>query len=203
MHKRGPRGDISADDILSAADDLVIKLGDASKVSLRMLAGHVGVSANAIYTYFPSLDAVLHELADQRLGRLRAANLLADPCPHCGLRELQNRARDLFATPGTRALMRYQPVLGKESFRLSETVMELCEGATLPARDCHDLIMGWFYGSAMLVDEGWTSGTDTLRGSGEWALDYPLVIGRSDANPEAQFDAILRGIGIECHPTGS
>lgn len=204
MGRRGPRGDLTRERILQAADALVIRQQDVGAVSLRMLAGELGVTANAIYTYFPSLGQIIHDLADQRLGRLHVDDLLTDDsggvgCRHCALRELLRRTQQLYASPGTLLLLKAQPVLGENSFRLSESVMQLCEGAELSPRDCHDLIMGWFYGSASLAAEGWTAGTDDLRASGRWDERFPRVAARADPDQPAQFEAILRGIGIIHH----
>lgn len=209
MTRRGPRGDLSREAILAAADNLVVEHGDVAKVSLRGVAARLGVTANALYTYVPSLAAMLHDLADERLGLLRVHELVpptmtAPTCSHCALVELYHRATALYASPGTLALLKAQPVLGPHSFSLSESVMFLCTGAALPARDAHDLIMGWFYGSASLAAEGWTSGTDAIRTAPpEWAEEFPLIAGRTDADRDAQFAAILHGIGLVHTGTGA
>ena len=57
--------------------------------------------------------------------------------------------------------------------------------------------MGWFYGSASLIAEGWTGGTDELRALGWGSEDFPQVSARPEADVWAQFGAILRGLGIE------
>lgn len=201
MARRGPRGDLSRRAILAAADALVTERGGLDGVSLRGVAAALGVAANALYTYVPSWAALVHDVADARLGRLRVGELVrpsagTSTCAHCALTELFGRATELYATPGTLALLKAQPVLGPESFRLSETVMALCADADVQARDAHDLIMGWFYGSASLAAEGWAAGTDAVRVAGNWAEDFPLVSARPDPEPAAQFAAILRGLGI-------
>lgn len=201
MVRRGPRGDLRRQTILAAADALVDRHGGLDGVSLRAVAGVLGVAANALYTYFPSRAALVHDLADARLGRLRVDELVppsigARGCAHCALTGLFRRAAALYATPGTLALLKAQPVLGPESFRLSETVMLLCADADVAPRDAHDLIMGWFYGSASLAAEGWATGTDALRHAADWVDGFPLVSARPDPQPAAQFAAILRGLGI-------
>lgn len=202
MGRRGPRGDLSRDVILKAADELVVEHGDVARVSLRGVAAALGVTANALYTYVESREQILHDLADERLGRLRPEELLrlAEECRHCALLELFRRATTLYTTPGTLPLLKAQPTLGPHSFRLSETVMQLCEGGLLEPRDAHDLVMGWFYGSASLDAEGWTAGTDTLRASPDVSSVFPRVGQRPDPDRAAQFAAILRGIGIEHQP---
>lgn len=198
MAKPGPRRDLDATRILDGADGLLAEHGTVEKISLRMLAAHIGVTANAIYTYFPTLDAVWHELADRALGRLHPLDVLDNPCPHCAVLELAHRAGALFADDATTSLLRHQPVMGVHSFELSETVMTLCEGALIDPRNAHDLIMGWFWGSAALNGDGWTAATDAIRASGEGAEQFPRIFGRAPSLPDAQAAAILRGLGIEC-----
>lgn len=197
MASRGPRGGITQESILRAADRLLAAHGRVEGVSLRGLASEVGVAVNALYTYFPSLDAVWHDLADERLGLLRPADLLDRGCPHCALLELADRAMTVLGDPRTVSLLRRGPVLGPCSFALSETVMTLTAHGALDPRDSHDLVVGWFYGSAVLEGEGWTAGTDALRDA-EPLGAFPRIAGRSDPDRRQQAEAILRGIGLTC-----
>lgn len=197
LSRRGPRGDISRERILAVADELVRARGSIDGISLRTVATTVGIAANAIYTYFPSLRAIWHELGDARLGTLNPEELLTIECRHCALLELLRRANTMVTIPGTLSLLRAQPILGRHSFRLSETVMQLTAGASVHPRDAHDLILGWFYGSSVLADEGWTSGTDDIRAEGDLA-DFPLIAHRPEPRPDAQVGAMLAGLGISC-----
>lgn len=157
----------------------------------------MGVAANTLYTYFPTLRAIWHDLGDERLGMLHPEELLSISCRHCALTQLVERAQAMSEVPGTLSLLRAQPVLGPHSFRLSETIMSLTAEALVDPRDAHDLIVGWFYGSTLLSNEGWTSGTDEIRTEADLS-GFPLIAGRSDAQPGAQWEAILRGLGIGC-----
>lgn len=198
MSRRGPRGDLNRERIKGAADELLIEKGRVESVSLRMIAQRLDVAANAIYTYFENLGELWHELGDDRLGRLEPQNL-SRTCSHCSLRVLMGRAQELYAQPGTLALMFHAPILGPHSFRLSETVMELGGEASLNRRDVHDAIMGWFFGSAALNSGGWTSGTDAQLGEPRIREQFPLIAQRDQPDPEAQFLALLSGLGIVCH----
>lgn len=200
MAARGPRGDITAERILRAADRLLADHGRVEGISLRAVAVEVGVAVNAIYTYFPSLDAIWHDLADERLGRLQPQDLLERECAHCALLELADRAASVMSTPGTISLLRRGPVLGRSSFVLSETIMAITEHGSLDPRDAHDLIVGWFYGSAVLQGEGWTAGTDAIR-EAEVLADFPRIAGRSHPERRQQAEAILRGIELTCTAT--
>jgi AcrR family transcriptional regulator len=197
MASRGPRGDITAASVLRAADRLLVERGRVEGISLRGVAAEVGVAVNALYTYVPSLDAIWHDLADERLGRLQPADLLDRECPHCALLELADRAMTVMGAPGTVSLLRRGPVLGPCSFALSETIMALTEHGSLEPRDAHDLVVGWFYGSSVLDGEGWTSGTDAIRDA-ETLADFPRIAGRSAPDHRRQAEAILRGIGLSC-----
>lgn len=197
MRPRGPRGDISAASILRAADRLLAAHGAVEAISLRGIAAEVGVAVNALYTYFPSLQAIWHDLADERLGLIEPQELLDRPCAHCAILELVDRAASMMRTPGTISLLRRGPVLGRCSFVLSETIMALTEQSSFDPRDAHDLIVGWFYGSSILDGEGWASGTDAIRDA-EALEDFPRIAGRSDPDRRQQIEAILRGMGMGC-----
>lgn len=152
---------------------------------------------NAPYSYFPSLDAIWHDLADRRLGQLRPEELIIHECPHCAFLELADRGMALLLTPGTVSLLRRGPVLGRCSFVLSETIMALAERGSIDPRDAHDLLVGWFYGSAVLDGEGWTSGTDAIRAT-DPLESFPRIARRSPRNRRQQAEALLRGIGLAC-----
>lgn len=201
MRRRGPRGDVDPARILRAADALLTERGQLDGISLRSIAAEVGVATNALYTYFPSLRAIWHDLADERLGTIEPRSLLAHECPHCAILALADRAAAMARIPGTLSLLRAQPVLGPHSFALSETIMTLTERCSVTPRDAHDLIVGWFYGSSILDADGWTSGTDRIRES--QSLDaFPRIAARDAPDHHAQIAAILRGIGLECTRNG-
>nr|WP_018297289.1 TetR/AcrR family transcriptional regulator [Corynebacterium lubricantis] len=193
--KRGPRGDISKALILEAADTLLRGKGTPQGISLRSVAAEVGVATNALYTYFPSLARIWHDLGDQRLALLHPEELLEMDCRSCALLSLAQRGQEMMAVPGTLALFRYQPVMGVHAFRLSEVLLELTDEATIGARDAHDLLLAWFYGSISLAEEGWTSSTDEIRATQDLS-DFPLIAGRADPDPGAQAQALLRAIGM-------
>ncbi|HIY66011.1 MAG TPA: TetR/AcrR family transcriptional regulator, partial [Candidatus Agrococcus pullicola] len=105
MTRRGPRGDIDRKRILHAADKLLHERNSIEGIALRSVAKEVGVATNALYTYFPSLRAIWHDLGDERLGTLRPHELLDIPCRHCALQELAQRASVMARIPGTLSLL--------------------------------------------------------------------------------------------------
>ncbi|SJM69988.1 TetR/AcrR family transcriptional regulator [Gulosibacter sp. 10] len=199
--KRGPRGDLDRTVILETADRLLRTRGTIDGISLRAIAAEVGVATNALYTYFPSLSRIWHDLGDERLGTLHPEDLLAVDCRSCALVSLARRAQEMAMIPGTLSLLRAQPILGVHSFRLSETLLALTADARVDPRDAHDLLLAWSYGSMALAEEGWTSSTDEIRAQ-RALTDFPLVATRSEPDREAQLHALLRGIGIRhtCEP---
>jgi AcrR family transcriptional regulator len=60
------------DEIIAAARALLEKVGPGA-ISMRAIARQVGVSAPAIYRYFPSLDALMRALNDSVISELCAA----------------------------------------------------------------------------------------------------------------------------------
>ncbi|WP_394553898.1 TetR/AcrR family transcriptional regulator [Agromyces sp. MMS24-JH15] len=64
--KPGPRRSLSQSDLLQAAFELFEQKGFAG-VSVRGVAGAVGLSPTAVYTYFPSKDALLRAMVEELL----------------------------------------------------------------------------------------------------------------------------------------
>ena len=64
------------DEIIATARTLLEKDGPGA-ISIRAIARQVGVSAPAIYRYFPSLDALMRALNDSVISELCAA---VEPC---------------------------------------------------------------------------------------------------------------------------
>src|SRR4051794_20726315 len=61
------------EDILEAADRLLVGLGDEQKVTMRAVAGEVGVSAPSVYLHFESKAALIQAVCEQLFLRLDAA----------------------------------------------------------------------------------------------------------------------------------
>ena len=74
--RRGEGGKLR-DDVLRAAEDLIVETGDAEAVTIRAVARRVGVSAPAVYLHFESktelLDAVSLKVWAELQGALDAA----------------------------------------------------------------------------------------------------------------------------------
>jgi AcrR family transcriptional regulator len=65
----GPR---LRDEILDAAEKLLLRLGSAEAVSIRMVADAVGVTAPSIYRHFPDKDTLIYEVCNRHFIELDA-----------------------------------------------------------------------------------------------------------------------------------
>ncbi|GAA1869925.1 TetR/AcrR family transcriptional regulator [Myceligenerans crystallogenes] len=70
----GPRRTLTEQDLLDAAFRLLDR-GGPRALSVRALASEVGLTPNAVYTYFPTKDALVAAVTDTLLGRAPVAVL--------------------------------------------------------------------------------------------------------------------------------
>lgn len=72
--KRNPRGDGARlrAALIEAARDLLLELGDQSKLSVRAVTARAGVSHNALYIHFANKDELLSEVMNASFGEWRA-----------------------------------------------------------------------------------------------------------------------------------
>ncbi|BDZ54657.1 TetR/AcrR family transcriptional regulator [Agromyces marinus] len=141
----GPRRSLSHAEILAAAFELLETKGfDA--VSVRGVAGALGLTPTAMYTYYPNKDALLSGMVEQVLGRLedqatdaaaRPATTTAVPAPE-GRRErvtaLAGALRSqLVDRPGAVGLLLATPLDGPNARRFEERLLEAFADAGLDA----------------------------------------------------------------------
>lgn len=69
---RSPRGEGERlrEEILVATEKLLIKTGDASRVSIRMICDAVGVTPPSLYLHFPDKDALIFAVCERQFARL-------------------------------------------------------------------------------------------------------------------------------------
>jgi AcrR family transcriptional regulator len=105
----------TAADIKRAARDLLV-YGGPSAISLRAIARTLGMSAAALYRYFPSLEALVMDLAADLYDELRSAVTAAasgEPDPTARLIAMARAFRDWSRShPAEFALMFGSPVPG-------------------------------------------------------------------------------------------
>ena len=90
--RRG-EGDRLREEILAAAEDLLLETGDAEKVSIRALADAVGVTPPSIYLHFADKAALLRTVCENRFAELEAALVEAAPPDEAPLDVLRRKGR--------------------------------------------------------------------------------------------------------------
>ncbi|MEU7814559.1 TetR/AcrR family transcriptional regulator [Pseudonocardia sp. NPDC049154] len=140
MARPGPRRTLSEDHLLDAAQELLAAQGVAG-LSVRKLAGAVGVAPNAVYTYFPDRAAVLAALVERVLGRAveRARSAVSGPGSAPGGADWRGRVlalatavrTELLAEPGVVQLMAGVPPTGPSALAIGELLLEVLTGAGL------------------------------------------------------------------------
>lgn len=68
-NRRG-QGALLREDILDAASQLLVELGDEEKVTIRSVAAAVGVSPPSVYLHFPDKDTLIFEVCQQLFAAL-------------------------------------------------------------------------------------------------------------------------------------
>lgn len=71
-NRRG-EGALLREDILEAASQLLVELGDEEKVTIRAVAAAVGVSPPSVYLHFPDKDTLIFAVCQQLFAALDAA----------------------------------------------------------------------------------------------------------------------------------
>jgi AcrR family transcriptional regulator len=119
----GQRAGLTRGDVLACALGLAEREG-LEQVTMRRLAGELGVSPNALYTYFPDKTAILDALFDAVLGELEPP----DPAEgrwQDALAELMRASRRLLlAHPRLAALFLARPG-GTNAMRLGEATFRI------------------------------------------------------------------------------
>ncbi|MBM7503033.1 TetR/AcrR family transcriptional regulator [Agromyces aurantiacus] len=138
--KPGPRRSLSHREILDAAFELLEAKGfDA--VSVRGVAGALGLTPTAMYTYYPNKQALLAGMVEQVLGRLPigstadgTARASADGAADARSRVLAvaHGLRDLLVhRPGAVGLLLATPLDGANARRIDEELLAAFTGAGL------------------------------------------------------------------------
>lgn len=150
----GPRRALTEDDILDAALRLLDE-GGPGAASVRGIAAKVGVTPNAVYTYFPDKAAVVRALVEGLLAQVEPAVLGDGDQPWRNRLEslaLELRAR-LSAHPAAVALMIGGPMDGPHALALNERLLELLAEAGLTPADAARaayLLIVYVFGSIAL-----------------------------------------------------
>ncbi len=152
-NRRGPRGDISAND-LAAAASRVLEATGPDGLSLRAVAAEAGVAPNAVYTYFTDMSELRNRLGDDFLGRLDLEVLKGDE-PARAMAEFLAQVLAVFAAaPGQVALLAEQRIIGEHSLALNEGLLDFFvdrAGHSLArAAAATGMLTEWVHGVAVL-----------------------------------------------------
>jgi AcrR family transcriptional regulator len=164
QQRRGPKGTLSDQTILDAAQSL-LSSGGAGAVTIRGIAAQVGVAPNAVYTYFTGKAAVQRALVERLLSEVPLDGLTDQTRPwRQRLRALAVDFRThLLAHPGAVNLLLGGPMDGPNALALGERLLEaFAETGLTPddgARACY-LLTTYVLGSIALeaaeLDQGVT-----------------------------------------------
>lgn len=170
--RRGPRGDLSAELLLAAADR-VLDAGGLRALSLRAVAREADVTPTALYTYFTDMADLRHRLGDRLLGRIDL-DPLADAPGAAGLRQFLHHVLEVFsAAPGQVQILASQRILGPHALALNEALLtffiDRVGHSPHAAAAATDLVTEWVHGTVLLA-------ASNLEMPGPVSLaDYPLT----------------------------
>ncbi len=177
---RGHRAGLTQPDVLAAAHE-VLRLGAGTDLSLRAVAARLGVAPNAIYSYYPSRDALVDAVLDDALAAVATPSAGVQPLD--GLRAVMLDSYDVLL--GQQHLVRHYLARsgsrGEQAWRLGECMLGLLRDAGLPlaaARVALQVLIVQAIGFASFDTAAATSGATksprTRRREFAQALDWLL-----------------------------
>lgn len=189
----GPRRALSEGDILAAAMGLLDR-GGAGALSMRAVAGAVGVAPNALYTYFPTKTALLHALTDALLGQVHDRPL-RDPTRPWRDR-LTRYALDVRATllahPGSAPLLLSSPLDGPHALAAGELLLDVLDTAGLAGDDAARasyLLMTYVLGTVAFDVAELAPNADPLDDTARTAARRSVLIIPSERYPRTSAHA--------------
>jgi len=120
----GQRAGLSRELVLAAARRIADAEG-VERLTMRRLAGEVGVLPNALYSYFPHKEALLDALVDDLLGDIDAGDPTAGDWRDGLVRVMDSSRRLLLAHPQLVSVFLARPGLGPNAARLGEVTFGL------------------------------------------------------------------------------
>ncbi|MDL9938444.1 TetR/AcrR family transcriptional regulator [Gordonia sp. ABSL1-1] len=156
---RSPRGsgEILAEEIIVAASDLLVEQDGDAKVSIRAVAGRVGVTPPSIYLHFADKDALMDAVCARYFEQLDSAMAdasvdIADPLER-GLQQGLAYVRFALANPVLYRIAFRAPVVGGTSLlvdevlamsayrRFAAVVGELADEGIFDHDDVYDIVL--------------------------------------------------------------
>ena len=182
--RRGPRGDITAATLISAAEEVLDARGPDG-LTLRAVAEAADVTPNVLYTYFDGMADLRHRVADTFLGRIDLSPL-DNPRPPAGLRTfLRLLLKALHDSPGQARLLSTQRVAGEHALALNEALLDF-----FIDRVGHSPRMA--AGMTTLLTE-WVHGRVLLSPSNPATADFTTAMSRLHLEKYPRTTAMLSG----------
>jgi AcrR family transcriptional regulator len=132
----GPARRLNTDDVIHAAFE-VVRADGFGALSIRRVAGGLGLSPNALYTYVPDRAGLLREMVERVMAAIPLA-MLTDPAlpPGEALERFGLALRaTVLAHPGGATLMMTGPLDGARALAMNEALLQRLTGAGLPLDD--------------------------------------------------------------------
>jgi len=212
--KPGPRRSISQTDIVETAFEILEQKGFAA-VSIRGVAAALGLTPTAMYTYFPSKNALLRAMVEQVLAGLDlegAADADVDWRDRVLALAVDLRSR-LAAHAGAMLLVTSGPLDGPHARRITETLIAGFTSERMPLADAAraaDAVRAYVLGAAALdaaVRAAEASEGPATAGPALWteATAHPLTDAAAELDGDADgrfawgldrlLDGLLAGVG--------
>jgi AcrR family transcriptional regulator len=138
---RGPgqRAGLIAADVIAGARTLAARDG-VQAVSMRRLADQLGVTANALYSYFPDKSALLDALLDDLLGQIQVPAVDRDAWQDGLVAILRATRRLLLGHADLIPLFLARPGRGENAMRLGNAMLECLAAVGLSGRAAADAL---------------------------------------------------------------
>ena len=120
----GQRAGLSRETVLAAARRIADDEG-VDRLTMRRLAGELGVMPNALYTYIPDKDALLDALLDDLLAGIDSGDPAEGDWRDGLVRVMDSSRRLLLAHPRLAPVFLARPGVGPNAARLGELTFEL------------------------------------------------------------------------------
>lgn len=153
-HRRGPRGDISRDQLVAAAAGVLDAEG-LHGLTQRSVARAAGVSPTVLYTYFTDMDELRHAVGDAFIQSWPLPLVRGEGSPRDRIRAFLEAALEACAQrPCQAELLATQAVVGPGSLALNEGLLQVLvdeapQGTRMDPLAAHDLVgvlTAWFFG---------------------------------------------------------
>lgn len=197
QRRRGPRGDLSAELIVEAAER-VLDEGGLDRLSLRRIAAAAGIAPNAVYTYFPDMDGLRNQIGDRFLATLDLS-LLDGAADVASLTAFLHAVLLRFRTQPARVqILATQRVIGPHALALNEALLGFFDAAGLcqqRAWTVTSFLTEWLHGAAALAPSQAPTPAFLARLAAIDLDDYPRTAAMLHApTPAEDLELIARAL---------